>query len=79
MIIKILTKAIKIYQTVLSPDHSFWGNQRFPYGYCRFSPSCSEYGKQALEKHGLVGGLWRVVARIGRCNPFHPGGFDPVT
>jgi putative membrane protein insertion efficiency factor len=45
---------------------------------CRFAPSCSEYAKQALECHGVFGGLWRAVWRLLRCHPFHPGGYDPV-
>lgn len=45
---------------------------------CRFQPSCSEYAYQALQKHGLLHGGWLAVRRIGRCHPFHPGGFDPV-
>ncbi len=45
---------------------------------CRFYPSCSEYMVEALEKHGVCRGLWLGLARILRCHPWHPGGFDPV-
>lgn len=45
---------------------------------CRFRPSCSEYGYQAVQKYGVVRGGWLAVRRIGRCHPFHPGGYDPV-
>ena len=45
---------------------------------CRFAPSCSEYALLALAEHGAAKGLWLAVARIARCHPFHPGGYDPV-
>lgn len=68
---------IRLYQRTLSPDHGFFKN-RFPYGFCRFHPSCSEYNYQAIEKYGIFKGgalgLWRIL----RCNPWNPGGEDPV-
>lgn len=45
---------------------------------CRFTPSCSEYGVQAISRYGVGRGGWLTVKRIGRCHPFHPGGDDPV-
>lgn len=45
---------------------------------CRFTPSCSQYTLQAIEKYGLIKGSWMGFKRICRCNPFHPGGHDPV-
>ena len=45
---------------------------------CRFAPSCSEYALQAVEAYGLVRGGWMGMKRIGRCHPWHPGGYDPV-
>jgi putative membrane protein insertion efficiency factor len=45
---------------------------------CRFEPSCSAYGYQAIEKHGFFRGGWLAVKRVARCHPFNPGGYDPV-
>lgn len=45
---------------------------------CRFFPTCSHYAYRAVEQHGLVRGGWMAILRLGRCHPFHPGGFDPV-
>ena len=45
---------------------------------CRFHPTCSEYALEAVEQHGAVRGGWLALKRVGRCHPFHPGGYDPV-
>ena len=45
---------------------------------CRFTPVCSNYTIQAIEKYGLMKGSWMGIKRIVRCNPFNPGGHDPV-
>lgn len=64
-----LSLLIRAYQLVLSP----WLGSR-----CRFSPSCSEYAIEALRVHGTLRGSWLAVKRLGRCHPWHAGGYDPV-
>ena len=60
---------IRIYQMTLS---------RVLPASCRFIPSCSEYGYQAIKKYGLLKGGWLAISRIARCHPLNPGGYDPV-
>ena len=45
---------------------------------CRFTPSCSRYGYEAISRYGALRGGGMAIARISRCQPMHPGGFDPV-
>jgi len=66
---QLLVWIIQGYQLLLSP---LMGQS------CRFYPTCSNYGLEALRVHGALRGTWLTVRRIGRCHPFHPGGFDPV-
>jgi putative membrane protein insertion efficiency factor len=68
---------IKIYQKTISFDH---GPLRYFYhhGFCRFTPSCSQYGLEAIEKYGLIKGGVMTSWRILRCHPWNKGGYDPV-
>lgn len=61
---------IRLYQMTIS--------KALPPNTCRFYPSCSHYGYQAIYKHGLLKGTLLTVWRVLRCNPFNPGGYDPV-
>jgi uncharacterized protein len=71
---RILIALINFYQKTLSPDHG-WLKWRYPYGYCKYHPSCSEYTKQSIQKHGVFG-LYYGFKRILKCNPFAKGGID---
>lgn len=60
---------LRFYKTAISP----W----LPSA-CRFEPTCSVYMMDAVSKYGVVRGVWLGVKRLGRCHPFHQGGYDPV-
>jgi uncharacterized protein len=74
---EILIKLIVLYQKTLSFDH---GPLRifYPHGFCRFTPTCSQYAKEAIQKHGPLKGVLMSVWRVLRCNPWNKGGYDPV-
>ena len=72
-----LIKLIKLYQRTLSFDHGPKKNM-FPYGFCRFKPTCSEYGILAIKKYGPIKGSFKAIWRVLRCNPFNKGGYDPL-
>lgn len=73
----ILIGLITVYQKTLSPDH---GPLRYLFtgGVCRYQPTCSDYTKEAINKHGAIKGIMLGLSRIGRCHPWHAGGYDPV-
>jgi len=64
-----LVGLIKLYQYSLSP---FLGKQ------CRFIPTCSQYGIEAIKKYGALKGSWLAIKRIARCHPWGGSGYDPV-
>lgn len=67
---KLLIFLIKFYQRYLSPLKG--------HGTCIYTPTCSQYAKEALEKYGVIKGSLLAIWRILRCNPFAKGGYDPV-
>jgi putative membrane protein insertion efficiency factor len=74
---KIVITLITIYQKTLSFDHSPL-KMFYPHGFCRFTPTCSQYGKEAIEKYGVIKGGALAAWRVTRCNPWNKGGYDPV-
>ncbi len=60
---------IKFYKALISP--------LLPPS-CRYTPTCSQYGIEAIQKYGLIKGLWLTLKRIGRCRPGGGSGYDPV-
>ncbi len=73
----LLIKFIQLYQKTLSPDHS-WVKVKYPYGFCRFYPTCSEYAITALQKHGTIKGTSFAIKRIIKCNPFVQPQIDKI-
>ncbi|MFA6533896.1 MAG: membrane protein insertion efficiency factor YidD [Patescibacteria group bacterium] len=71
-------RAIRLYQKTISFDHGPLGKLFFSNGFCRFHPTCSEYGVQAILKYGLIKGGLKTAWRVLRCNPFSRGGNDPA-
>ncbi|MFS8615238.1 MAG: membrane protein insertion efficiency factor YidD [Solitalea sp.] len=65
----LLIGLIRAYQYLLSPLLG---------GSCRYTPTCSQYGMEAIRKHGPLKGLWLTLKRIGRCHPWGGHGHDPV-
>ena len=69
VLVSLLLLPIWIYQKAISP---------YTPPSCRFTPTCSEYARQALLKHGPIKGLWLAIKRISRCHPWGGSGYDPV-
>jgi putative membrane protein insertion efficiency factor len=65
----LLLGLIRVYQLTLSP---WLGLQ------CRYEPTCSKYAAEALERHGVIRGVWLAAKRLGRCHPWGRSGYDPV-
>ena len=66
---RVLLALVRFYRRAISP-------LRPPS--CRYTPTCSQYALEAIEKYGALKGGWMAFRRILRCNPFHKGGYDPV-
>jgi putative membrane protein insertion efficiency factor len=65
----VLLALVQAYQYLLRPMLG---------AHCRFAPSCSDYARDAIVKHGAMKGLFLTLRRVLRCHPYHPGGYDPV-
>jgi putative membrane protein insertion efficiency factor len=65
----VLVSLVRLYRLTLSPV--------LPRA-CRFTPSCAAYAEEALARRPLPHALWLIVKRVAKCQPFHPGGYDPV-
>ncbi len=65
---KLILFLISIYQKI----------SKYTPAVCRFTPTCSEYTRQAIIKYGVLKGLWLGIKRVCKCHPWHDGGYDPV-
>jgi len=69
---KIIKKLLKIYKKFVSPIFCSMGIN------CKYYPTCSEYMVQAIDKYGIIKGIFLGIKRILKCNPFSKGGYDPL-
>ena len=69
MLARAMIAAIRFYRKGISPLKP---------PVCRFTPTCSAYGLEAVEKYGALRGGWLLTKRLARCQPFSKGGYDPV-
>jgi len=65
----LLVRMIRVYQKLVSPGLG---------ANCRYSPTCSSYGAEAVTRFGVIKGVWLGMKRVGRCHPLRDGGYDPV-
>ncbi len=68
-LVRAAVRLIEVYRHMISP---------FRPASCRFTPTCSQYAVEALTEYWLLRGGWMTVARLARCGPWHPGGWDPI-
>ena len=68
-LVRAAVRVIEVYRHMISPLRP---------ASCRFTPTCSQYAVDALTEYGLVRGGWMTIARLARCGPWHPGGWDPI-
>lgn len=66
---QILIALIKLYRYAISP---------YLAPSCRYTPTCSSYAIEAIERHGIFRGSWLAMRRVSRCHPWHEAGYDPV-
>jgi putative membrane protein insertion efficiency factor len=78
IITRSVLQLIRFYQRYLSPDTGKLNVLWFGMSACRFTPTCSEYTYQAIERYGILYGSSLGLLRIARCNPWNAGGHDPV-
>ncbi len=75
---ELMQLAIRGYQKTVSPDHGLF-RARYPHGFCRYYPSCSQYAHDAIGRYGAIKGSLLGIWRIMRCNPWSESRIDHVT
>lgn len=74
---RLMLRLIRVYQRTISPDHGVF-RVFFPFGACKFRPTCSEFMYEAVDKFGIIRGFLKGTGRLFRCTPWEQGGDDPV-